>query len=244
MIKQTTETIGDLKCIVVKQLDNNQPTAAVILCHGFGAPGTDLVSLGRELMTADPKLENAVFYFPAAPIELDPSYDARAWWMIDIEKIQQLMASGQTREMRSTSPENLPVCREAIFKLIEHVKQTHALSAEKIVVGGFSQGAMLSTDVALHYPESLGGLIVWSGALICETDWTAAAKFKQQAGQALSVVQTHGTIDPILPFSSSEELREMLIDNGHSVKFKKFAGQHTIPMEGLQMAVELITSIV
>jgi phospholipase/carboxylesterase len=244
MIKKNLETIGDLDCVIVNQLNNTRPCVAVILCHGFGAPGADLVSLGREFMTLDPKLENAIYYFPAAPIVLDPGYDARAWWRIDMEKIQQLMATGQTREMRSTSPDNLPVCRQAIFQLIEHIKKTHMLSAEKIVIGGFSQGSVLSTDVALHYPEALGGLIVWSGALICEADWTAAAKSKQEAGKTLPVIQTHGISDPILPLAGSEDLRDMLVANGYAVDFKKFAGQHTIPLEGLQLAAELIASIV
>jgi phospholipase/carboxylesterase len=244
MIKKTVETIGELDCVVVNQLNNTSPAAAVILCHGFGAPGTDLVSLGREFMSVDPKLEKAIYYFPEAPIMLDPGYDARAWWMIDVEKIQELMASGQTRELRSTSPDNLPFCRDAIFQLIEHIKQTHMLAAEKIIVGGFSQGSVLSTDVALNYPEALGGLIVWSGALICEADWTAAAKSKEQAGQTLPVIQTHGMADPIVPLAGSEDLRDMLVANGFSVEYKTFDGQHTIPMEGLQMAAELIASIV
>ena len=154
--------------------------------------------LGSELIAADPRFAKAVFIFPGAPLELDPMFDARAWWMIDMEKIQQLMERGETREMRSTSPDQLPLCREAITQVIEFAREEYSLKANQIVVGGFSQGSMLATDVALHYGEPLGGLIIWSGALINEPVWQECAKQQEQ----LRIVQTHGRIDPILPIEA------------------------------------------
>lgn len=240
MINQTKQQIGDLECVIVCDSENTNPAAAIILCHGFGAPGTDLVSLGNELITADRDLAKAVFIFPAAPLQLDPSFDARAWWMIDIEKIQQLMVAGQAREMSKTSPDRLPLCREAIVQVIEFARKQFSLQASQIVVGGFSQGSMLATDVALHYPEPLGGLIVWSGALINEVVWKERAK--QQ--HSLKIVQTHGRLDPILPIDGAKSLRDLLTGAGHRVAYHEFDGPHTIPMEGLQLAAQLIAGVV
>ncbi len=240
MINQIRQQIGELECVVVQDSKNTKPAAAIILCHGFGAPATDLVSLGNELISADPQLAKAVFIFPGAPLQLDPMFDARAWWMIDIEKIQQLMERGESREMRNTSPDRLPHCRDAINQVIDFARERYSLEADRIVVGGFSQGSMLATDVALNYPEPLGGLIVWSGALINEADWQARAK--QQ--QPLRVVQTHGRSDPILPLEGAEHLRDMLLDSGHRVAYHEFNGPHTIPMEGLQLAAQLVADIV
>ncbi len=239
MINQISQQIGELECVVVQDSQNTKPAAAVILCHGFGAPATDLVSLGNELISAVPQLAKAVFIFPGAPLQLDPLFDARAWWMIDIEKIQQLMEQGETREMRNTSPDRLPNCRNAINQVIDFAREKYSLAAEQIVVGGFSQGSMLATDVALNYPERLGGLIIWSGALINEPVWQAAAN--QQ--QPLRVVQTHGRADPILPLEGAEHLRDMLSASGHRVAYHEFSGPHTIPMEGLQLAAQLVAEI-
>jgi phospholipase/carboxylesterase len=240
MTNQTRQQVGELECVIVRDSKLTTPAAAIILCHGFGAPSTDLVSLGSELIAADPSFAQVVFIFPGAPLELDPTFDARAWWMIDVEKIQQLMERGETREMRSTAPDRLPLCREAIIQVIEFARKEYSLKANQIVVGGFSQGSMLATDVALHYAEPLGGLIIWSGALINEPVWQKFAKQQKQ----LRIVQTHGRIDPILPIEGGESLRELLKSAGHRVAYHEFNGPHTIPMEGLQLAAQLIAEVV
>lgn len=238
MIHQTNQKLGDFECEIVRHQDLEKPEAVVILCHGFGAPSSDLVGLAGEFIKGGG--EKAVYVFPAAPIKMDELFDSRAWWMIDIEKIQQLMMNGETREMRNESPELLPERRESMIRLIDLCRVDFQVEPHKIIVGGFSQGAMLTCDVALHYREQLGGLIVWSGALINEPVWAERSKSQQ----TLTVVQSHGRIDPILPFSSAEELRDMLEQDGHLVRFSQFNGQHSIPREAIESAWQLICEVV
>ncbi len=239
MIQQTRQKIADLDCVVVKDPKCASPKAAVILCHGFGAPANDLVSLAREFMETDGPQQEVVYIFPAAPIELDPLFDARAWWMIDIEKIQQLMMDGETREMQRESPELLPERRESLTRLIDQCRLDYSLPASRIIVGGFSQGSMLATDVALHYPEPLGGLIVWSGALINAKIWTPEAKRQSP----IDVVQSHGRSDPILPITGAEDLRDMMTREKHRVRYVEFGGQHAIPLEAVELASQLIGEV-
>jgi predicted esterase len=99
---------------------------------------------------------------------------------------------------------------------------------------------MLATDVALHYPEMLGGLIIWSGALICESNWKSTAEKQQK----LAIVQTHGRQDMILSHAGALDLKSMLQTAGHQVLFLDFDGPHTIPTEGLEMAAELIADCI
>jgi phospholipase/carboxylesterase len=232
----TREKIGQLDCVLVQHPTMIEPEAIVVLCHGFGAPGQDLVPIAAELVQTRPEAAKALFVFPAAPLELDPDFDGRAWWMIDVERLQYLMAIGQTREMRNANPPELKECREMLTGLIEQLKVRWRLPSSRMIVGGFSQGSMLTTEVALHYPERLGGLIVWSGALICEEDWKAAAT-KQQP---LNVIQTHGRHDIILSHAGALDLKTMLDQAGHHVKFRDFNGPHTIPLEGIELAADLI----
>jgi phospholipase/carboxylesterase len=239
MIQPTKQRIGDLDCIVARHPACDEPKAAVILCHGFGAPPSDLVSLAGEFMEVDEIAREVVFIFPAAPLELDPLFDARAWWMIDVEKIQQLVLEGSTRQMRGESPDLLPKRRENLTRVIDHCRVDFSLPASKVIIGGFSQGAMLSTDVALHYPEPLGGLIAWSGALINEEIWSAKAREQS----ALTIVQSHGRSDPILPFSGGEDLRDMLTESGHEVRFCEFNGEHSIALESIKLAAQLIGEV-
>ena len=99
---------------------------------------------------------------------------------------------------------------------------------------------MLTTDVALNYPEPLGGLIVWSGSLINAEAWTALAAARNKK---LTIVQSHGTVDPILPFVGALALREMFELTGQDVNFVEFNGQHGIPAEAVTAALELIVKV-
>ncbi len=231
---------GDLDCLVVNRAGGGEPQAGVVLCHGFGAPGTDLVPIADEMIRLEPILRDMLFLFPCAPIELDPFYDSRAWWMIDMVKIQMLMACGEFRELRNSVPPELNDRRKQIHAVIDGVKQSYSLSADKIVVGGFSQGAMLATDVALHYPQSLAGLIIWSGTLLNEKNWNEAAAVKS----AMRVIQSHGQADPILPFLGAEYLRDMLQRHGHDVQFVPFLGGHEIGTKPMLATLQLLKSLI
>lgn len=233
-------TIGRLNCVIFQQRPESNPKVAVILCHGFGAPGEDLVPVADEMIKNRPELQEAAFIFPQAPLELDPDYDGRAWWMIDVMRLQYLIATGQTREMRDVSPPELPNCRRDIELIIEWTENHWKLPKKQVVVGGFSQGAMLATDVALHAKSALGGVVIWSGALICQSDWRTAAR--QQ--QPFKVVQSHGQQDPILSFEGAVELKELLSEAGHSVGFFPFTGPHTISLQALQQAADLVSSAI
>jgi phospholipase/carboxylesterase len=79
-----TETIGGLRCRTVDALpEQTQPKLIVVLCHGYGAPGTDLVPFGPELLEHSPSLaERVQFLFPEAPLSLEElgMPEGRAWW--------------------------------------------------------------------------------------------------------------------------------------------------------------------
>jgi len=167
-MNQTKLTIGELSVTQVSATD--APSAAAIICHGFGAGGDDLVPLAEEMVRADDKLQNVAFLFPAGPLDLSQlaGFESRAWWMIDMEKIQSLAMKGEFRELKSESPEDLPKCNQMIRGVIDHVCQEFSIPKSKIVLGGFSQGAMLTTDVALTLDEPVGGLLIWSGTVICD----------------------------------------------------------------------------
>ncbi len=231
------ERIGELDCRIVCPTES--PRGLVVLCHGFGAPGTDLVSLGQEFQNVEPELKELAFVFPQGPMELDPYFDSRAWWMIDVEKLQTLMATGEFRELSDSKPAELETRRNQIIVVIDALRERYSLTAQNAVVGGFSQGAMLTTDVALSYPEPLGGLIVWSGALINQHEWTNAASKKTK----LDIVQSHGRTDPILPFFGAEALRDMFQQCGQNVNFVPFNGPHTIGREAIAASLKLLQSL-
>lgn len=236
------EQLGELSCVVAGGDRGRQPEAVAVFCHGFGASGTDLVPLAGVLAEHSEEFaERVQFVFPAAPLSLDAEGipGGRAWWPIDMLKLQLAMATGNFRELRDGAPELLPQRRQQIAGLVDELRARTGLPASRIVLGGFSQGAMLTTDVSLHLEERPGGLVIWSGTLLNEAEWSAAAG----RGSSLRIVQSHAVDDPILPYTGAEELRNLLTKSGHEVDFLKFRGGHTIPDSAMAAAARLIGEV-
>ena len=223
--------LGSLQCVVFggPDGDGRGTGPVIVLCHGFGAPGEDLVSFGEVL-----RLPSDVrWVFPAAPLELEMGYggDSRAWWMIDMARLDRELRAGRGASLTKDEPDGLPAARDALLSVLAAIPD--ALGApSKLILGGFSQGAMLSCDVALSTAVPLAGLVLLSGTVVGEPRWRAAARTGARKG--LPVFQSHGTYDPVLPFAGAELLRDLLIEGGASVKFTRFDGQHEIPPPALR----------
>src|SRR5262245_22565701 len=222
-------TLGGLTSYVVHEPAAGQPPRlAVVLCHGYGAMGTDLVGLVRPLLIADPELASkAVLIFPAAPLDLTEQGMAggRAWWHIDLDRFINRPTPELLDKCRRAAPAGLAESRQLLLSLIDEAGKQYRLSADRFILGGFSQGAMLTTDVALRLPQPPAGLAVLSGALINEAEWRPLA---MQRGP-LAVLQSHGRHDSILPFPMGAALRDLLLEAGAEIDFQAFAGDHEIP---------------
>lgn len=227
--------LGDLDCVVTGGDDGrgggDGPT--VILLHGFGAPGDDLVDL-HNWMDAP---EGTRWVFPAAPLSLGGLYgDSRAWWMIDLARIEHDLALGKAADRAADVPEGLADARAAVQGVLDALARDHGRRDDRTVLGGFSQGAMLSVDVALHAPGRLPALILLSGTLVAEAVW----KTRGAALAGTTILQSHGTRDQLLSFAGAEKLRDFLLAAGAEVGFVPFPGGHEIPPPVLAMASELL----
>jgi len=211
----------------------------VVLCHGFGASGTDLVGLAPELCHVAPRLVGRTrFIFPAAPLSLDDvgMPGARAWWHLDLDALNNAINSGEFRDQRQVTPDGLDEARLLLSELVETVTSEWNLGPERVVLGGFSQGSMIATDVALSMDAPPAALCIWSGTLLCEDTWRGLAKNRGP----LRVFQSHGRTDPILPYAAAEWLRDLLDESGLEVDFLEFPGVHTIPMEAVEKVGSLL----
>jgi phospholipase/carboxylesterase len=191
-----------------------------VLLHGFGAPGDDLAPLAGVLGAP----AGTRFVFPAAPLDLGAQYfGGRAWWMIDLARV----ASGAPRDIRRVPP-GLIDARAHIDALLRRL----ARPGVPLVLGGFSQGAMLSLDVALHGDHALAGLVLMSGTHIAADEWAA----RTPARRGLPVFMSHGRGDPLLPFATAEGLRDALTQSGLCVEWLPFDGGHEIPQHVIRGA--------
>lgn len=206
---------GDLSARVV-----GDEGPIVVLLHGFGASGSDLVALSQVLGP------NRRYIFPEARLTLPPAYgDGRAWWMLDMEKMQRAMMMGTPRDLAEEYPEGLAKARSQLDSHLKAIEAEFAVKRSEIVLGGFSQGAMLSCDVAIHSEEKPKSLVLLSGALLARDEWVP-----QMDGAPLNVFQSHGTHDTVLAQSGGIALKEALEASGSTLEWHSFRGGHEIPM--------------
>ena len=234
---------GSLRCLVCDQVpEGQQPELIVFLCHGFGAPGTDLVPFADELTSLRPEIAGRVrFVFPEAPLELDEfgMPGGRAWWLLNVDLLIKAAESGQFRDLADNRPEGIDSAAASLKAAIVAARAAAGgLPMDRVALGGFSQGAMLTTDVALQGDEAPAGLIVLSGTFLSRPDWERAAPTR--AG--LPVLQSHGRQDPILPFTAAERLRDLFVAANMTVDFHAFNGPHTIPYEAVQAMADFVVN--
>ncbi len=219
----TTRIVGDA---------NAQRT--VVLLHGFGAPGDDLVALAQFIRAP------VRFVFPEAPLELGGLYgDSRAWWLLDLARLEAELRSGAPRDRRSEVPDGLDAARTQVTQFLDQLQARYAIDNSQLVLGGFSQGAMLSLDVALHRDAPPAALILMSGTLLAESVWKP--RMKQLAG--VPVLQSHGRHDPLLPFPIAELLRDELKSAGANLTWIEFPGGHEIPPPVLDGVTQLLARL-
>lgn len=193
----------------------------VILLHGFGAPGDDLVSLAG-VMTVP---AGTRFVFPEGPLSLSfGPRNARAWWLIDMARLAADQAAGRIRDLSQDIPKGLAPAREKMLAFLKEVEQQFGADPSKTVLGGFSQGAMLACDVMLRTDRPYAGLVQMSGTLLAAQEWTPLL----QKRKGLPVFQSHGTQDELLPYVGAERLRDALREAGLAVEWHSFRGGHEI----------------
>jgi len=167
---------------------NSPPVGSVIFLHGLGASGDDFISFSPELE----KLTNLPlrFILPTAediPVTVNNGYQMPAWYDIfSLDKDAEIDQVGIEKSLRQ------------VAALIEKEK-AKGMPAEKIIVGGFSQGAVIALNTLVSYPQRLAGIIALSGYL------TASAEQGQAANRRTPVFLGHGISDEMVPCAAGEQ---------------------------------------
>lgn len=222
------ELIGPLRVHALGGVDHKGggDGPAILLCHGYGALGDDLVPLARVVDAG----RSVRWFFPEAPIALEHNgfMAGRAWWPLDVERIVELQSRGQRRALATEMPSGLLEARAALEATITALEASHGVRRSSLLLGGFSQGSMVTTELALHAdPKApFAGLAVLSGTLLCEDRWASAAR---RTAPGLHVFITHGRADPLLPFEGAEGLRDLLHKEGANVDWAPHRGGHELP---------------
>ncbi len=208
----------------------------VMLLHGFGAPGDDLVPLAEVIDVP----AGTRWLFPEAPLSLNMGFgDSRAWWIIDFARIQEDRAAGRIRDLSVEIPQGLALARDRFMAFLKDLQRQFPVDYKKTVIGGFSQGAMLTCDAVLHTDYPFAGLVQLSGNLLAKNVWSPLMPKRR----GLPVFQSHGTQDDTLSYVGAERLRDGLQRAGLDVEWHSFRGGHAIPDAILQRLGSFLTKV-
>lgn len=207
---------------MVGTLSGAAPKQAVVLLHGYGSDGQDLIGLAgywREL------LPDAIFLAPNAPEPCRDNPGGYQWFPIDFGRA----------EYRADGAAN--ACPVIVEFLADLWRQT-GLAAKDTILGGFSQGAMMALHTGLSLNQELTGIIAFSGALI------APPALLDGSGAKPPVCLVHGDSDPVVDPALSAEAFRFLSERGVPVRYhvEPNAG-HTITEDGLAFASRFIAEV-
>ena len=203
----------------------------IFLIHGYGANEFDLASFTKYISPENKPLPN--YYFPGGPISIDlgMGYTGKAWFPIDIEMLPNV----EPEVYANLYPPEFERSRRMLSKVLTELH----LEPSKIILGGFSQGAMLATDIALNSKDTVKSLLIYSGSLVNQKKWEKLIPRHKN----LPFFQSHGAQDSILKLKSGKELNKMLLEGGMQGEFFPFAGGHEIPIEVLHKTLEFLSKL-
>lgn len=231
----TFQRIADLDNLVRSSAQNKR---CIVLLHGFGANFSDLTGISGVL---DP-LQNWDWYFPNGPEEISfsPAYAGRAWFPLDMQKLELALVRGERRPFRNEVPSGFSNASLKLDKMLRELSARY----DQIVIGGFSQGSMVSCDVALHTEVPVTALLLLSSNIIASQRWQDAIQNKpKDQGSAFKVFQSHGQFDQVLPIEGAKDLASFWSEADYSLEYVSFPGGHEIPYPVLDRLKAFLSSL-
>ena len=164
----------------------------VILLHGFGANMRDLIGMISYLNS-----QSCIYVFPNAPIDLKVSYPFNGYAWINPPD--------------QPTDDALQLLSDSLGTLINEIFEKYNINKNHVVIGGFSQGGMLSYWYGLQHPQKFKGIICLSGKLIFEDKFFQNLNHKTRDQ---SIYVEHGTQDNIISIFDARKARDLLRKNG------------------------------
>jgi phospholipase/carboxylesterase len=195
----------------------------VVLLHGLAGTPEDLQPFVRSMGVS------ARFILPEGFSDLSQfGLPGRGWWPSDGSARAAAIQSGKPRDLSRFEPPGLDEAHAALGKLLD--EWSRESDGAPLVLGGFSQGAMLAFDVALRSKRAITGLVQLSGAPIAARLWNP--ELARRSGTRAFI--SHGRTDPDLSFTASECFASALHASGWQIDFCPFDGGHEVSLSALR----------
>ena len=205
-----------------KGAPRGEATALVVFLHGYGADGADLLGLADVL---EAHLPGVAFAAPDAPERCLGGGFGYQWF-----PIPWLDGSSEAAAAAGLAAAVVDVNGFLDARLAEE-----GLTPDRLVLVGFSQGAMMSLEVAPRRPGALAGVVAISGRLLRPEALAA------EAVQKPPVLLIHGDQDPVVPFADMGKAGDTLVAAGFPTYGHVMEGTgHGIAPDGLGVALQFM----
>jgi len=197
------------------------PEQLIVLLHGWGADGNDLIGLAPYLGRFLPKAE---FVSPNGPEPCDMNPMGRQWF-----SLQDMSPPSMLAGARKVAP--------AIDAFLDNALAARNLTDDRLALIGFSQGTMMALHVGPRRARSCAGIVGYSGLLIGPE--TLAAEIKSRP----PVTLIHGEDDPVVPVTALSNAVDGLSAAGVAVQWHRRPGlQHGIDESGIILGAEFLSA--
>ena len=202
--------------------DGGPPRALVVLLHGYGADGNDLIGLAPQWARA---LPHAAFVSPHAPFPCEMSPFGRQWFAL-ADRSPAAMLAG-TR-----------MAAQVIDGFLDDELARTGLGADRLALAGFSQGTMMSLFVGPRRRERIAGILGYSGRLVAPDLLAAEVESRPP------VLLVHGAADEMVPAAALAEAAAGLAAAGVETETEMRPGLgHSIDEAGLRAGLEFLRRV-
>jgi phospholipase/carboxylesterase len=199
-----------------------KPRRLVILLHGLGADGNDLIGLAPYWARL---LPDAEFLSPNAPFPCDMAPYGYQWFSSQDRSPEAVLGG-----VRAAAP--------MLDAFIDEALEQRGLSSGELALVGFSQGTMMSLFVALRRAEPVAGIVGFSGRLL------APELLASELRSRPPILLVHGTEDPLVSYGSLAAAETTLKAAGVPVETVTSVGiGHSIDDQGLRRGGQFLKKV-
>ncbi len=198
-----------------------KPDALVVLLHGYGSNGADLISLAPYWAKV---LPGAAFVSPNA-IEPVAQVPGGYQWFPISQLDPQLMEAGARRAAQS------------VDRYIDRELERYGLDGARLALVGFSQGTMMALHVGLRRSAQPAAILGFSGVLV------GARKLKEEMVAKPPILLVHGDQDGTIPIPAMFDSAEALAASGHGAQWHiSYGVPHSIGPDGLDLGGKFLST--
>jgi phospholipase/carboxylesterase len=206
----------NLEATSISPLSKNKPQQVIVLCHGYGGDGKDISTLAINWQRFLPE---AIFLCPNAPEICAVNPQGYQWFDLSSDKEELIL-------------EKSLIAEEKLNTFIDQILNNFQLEPNNLALVGFSQGCMMSIQIALKKKKQISCLIGYSGKVINQKHLSDNIHSKPK------IFLMHGANDTLVPPTHLLEAKEYLVKHGLKIKTKMFKDcEHRIPVEGVSLGL-------